>query len=105
MEDIGFTSSPEFIEYLRRLGISGGGQKGKMGQDAWAQLTYSQPTPIGLLDIGVSGSHQRQPGYSRNGVDALSLGLNRGGDGLGFGVDTDYQGKNPFIEMTFNKRF
>lgn len=96
---------PALIDYLARFGLLGGGEITPEGQDYWAQLNYRHPTPLGLLDIGATGSRQKSKDFKRTGIDQLMLGLNREGEGLGFGVDTDYQGKNPLFELTYRKSF
>lgn len=104
MQDIRF-SEADRLEILRRFGLLGGGEITPQGQDYYASLNYAQPTPMGLLDIGVDASRQKFKDFKRTGIDALRLGLNKGGEGFGAGVQTDYQGRNPFFELTYGKSF
>lgn len=98
-------NNAELIDYLRRFGLLGSGEVSPSGQTFNAQINYAQPTPLGLLDLGVSGSAVRSKDYKRTGIDSLMAGLNRNGEGFGFGVDTDYRGRNPFFELTYGKSF
>lgn len=105
LPDLGYDPSPAAVEYLSRFGLLGGGDVSGKQKQAWAGLTYSQPTPLGLLDIGADASYYSQPGFSQTQVDALRAAINKDGDGFGFGVQTDRAGRNPYFELTYGKRF
>lgn len=93
------------LEMLSRFGLLGGGDVSGNEKQAWAELSYDQPTPVGLLNLGVSGSAYQSPETKQVGIDKLMFGLNRGGSGFGFGVDTDRALKSPYFELTYGKQF